>query len=363
MIQVKISSSIKNYQIIIKEGIKNTAGSLISSIWSSRKVGIVSDENVATLYLDDLSKQLNALGFEIKPLVVPAGENSKSLTQVADLIKQMAQVGFTRDDGLIALGGGMIGDLTGLTANLYMRGIAYLQIPTSLTAQVDSSVGGKTAVNLAGIKNILGTFYQPDLVIVDPIYLRTLSNRDLVEGYGEVVKTSALAGADFFDLTGSIQNVAAIRQNALTLIEKAITYKAQIIMADEKEAGNRKFLNFGHTFGHPIEALNQGQMRHGEAVSIGMVTLTRIFEKAKISPAGLTQELIQRLKTVGLPISSNLIGSPEFISLLKNDKKNRHGILNLVVLKAVGHPIIVLEPLNQVEDLLKGVVHELHYCR
>lgn len=361
MINVTLTGQKYEYQILIKSGLKTELGSLVHQVWSPRKVAVISDEQVAALYLNALQTQLRSFNFEVIPIVVPAGENSKSLTQVANLITQLAQAGFTRDDGLIALGGGMIGDLTGLTANLYMRGIAYLQIPTSLTAQVDSSVGGKTAVNLAGIKNILGTFYQPAAVLVDPTYLATLAPRDLVEGYAEVVKTSALAGSEFFALTGSINSIEAIRQQAGTIIQKAINYKAQVIMADEKEAGIRKFLNFGHTFGHPLEALSQGKMRHGEAVSIGMVTITQLFEKARISPAGLTRQLIQRLSSVGLPISSNLVGSPAFIRLLKNDKKNRQGVLNLVALKKVGEPMIVREPLVEIANLFKGVTDGLRY--
>ncbi|BDR57274.1 3-dehydroquinate synthase [Xylocopilactobacillus apis] len=282
------------YNVIIEPDSAKKIGQFVQNVWNFwnyRKIAIITDDNVAPLYLNNVSDQLTAVGFNCLKLIVKHGEEAKSLNSVAMLIKQMASAGFTRDDGVVALGGGVIGDLAGLTASLYMRGISYLKIATSLTAQVDSSVGGKTAVDLAGIKNVIGTFYQPDLVIVDPNYLLTLDDRNLVEGYAEVVKTSVLAGPDFFAMTGTIKTIANLKLQCEKLIERSISYKANIVMADEKEAGIRQFLNFGHTFGHPIESLNHGLMRHGEAVSIGMIAVTKMFEKLGISPTGLTLQL------------------------------------------------------------------------
>ncbi|CAH1852094.1 3-dehydroquinate synthase [Convivina praedatoris] len=352
MTTVKVKLTHKNYDVKIEKGLHQAIGEHIRSVWQPRKVVLITDSNVGPLYLSSAQEQLEKAGFEVLPIEVPAGESSKSLTKVGEIISQMAQAGFTRQDGVISLGGGMVGDLSGVVASLYMRGIAFIQVATSLTAQVDSSVGGKTAVNLGETKNIAGTFYQPDLVLVDSDYLDTLTDRDLVEGYGEVVKTSALEGQDFFDFTGKIRSVQDIRDHAPELSKRSIAYKAKVVMGDEKEAGQRRFLNFGHTFGHAIELLSHGSLRHGEAVAIGMVTITRIFEAEGISPQGLTQALIDRLQAVGLPISSDLVGTPLFFQHMINDKKNRGGVINMVALAQVGQPVIVPKPLDEIRSMI-----------
>lgn len=337
---VHVAFNDKSYDVKIDNNLHTQIGSEVASVWTPRKIAILTDSNVGPLYLADTQVQLENAGFEVLPLVVPAGEQSKSLVVAGDLIGQLAAHGFTRGDGLIAIGGGVVGDLGGVVASLYMRGIAFIQIATSLTAQVDSSVGGKTAVNLGQTKNIAGSFYQPDLVLVDSTYLDTLSKRDLVEGYGEVVKTSALDSLDFFAYTGQIKSVSDIYQHAQELSQRSIAYKAKIVMADEKESGQRQFLNFGHTLGHAIELLAHGGLRHGEAVAIGMIAITEKFERDGVSPKGLTEAIRTRLVAVGLPTTSEFISQPEFFNHLINDKKNHGGTLNLVALSAVGKPII-----------------------
>ena len=305
----------------------------------------MTDQNVGPLYLADVSASLAQHGFTVHTTTVPAGETSKSLQMVEQIVGEMAAYGFTRQDAIVALGGGVVGDLTGVIASLYMRGIAFAQIATSLTAQVDASVGGKTAVNMATVKNIMGSFYQPDMVLIDPDFLQTLSDRDLVEGYAEVVKTSVLAGGDFWRLTGDIKTVAAIRERAETLITKSVVYKRDIVVADEKEGGVRKYLNFGHTLGHAIELMAHGELRHGEAVAIGMVAISERFEKAGITESGITALLRDRLVAVGLPVTSPLIGQAAFYDHLKNDKKNAAGTLQLVAISVPGQPTIVQKDL------------------
>ena len=242
MATIHVSFDQKAYDVKINNTAHTQIGSEILSVWSLRKIVLLTDSNVGPLYLRTTQQQLEAVGFDVLPLQVPAGEQSKSLTVAGELIAKMAKAGFTREDGLIALGGGVIGDLGGVVASLYMRGINFIQIATSLTAQVDSSVGGKTAVNLGDTKNIAGTFYQPDLVLVDCTYLDTLTDRDLVEGYGEVVKTSALDSQEFFDFTGTIKSIHDIRVHAQELSQRAVAYKAKIVMQDEKESGRNEHL-------------------------------------------------------------------------------------------------------------------------
>ena len=351
---IKVTLPNTQYDVIIETGLRYAIGEQLAKVWSPRQVLVVTDEQVASHYLADTVRDLNKHGFTVIEAVLPVGEGTKSLTIVEKLIAQMAEAGFTRQDGIVALGGGVIGDVTGVTASLYMRGIAFAQIATSLTAQVDSSVGGKTAVNLATVKNIIGTFYQPDVVLIDPAYLDTLADRDLVEGYAEVVKTSALAGGEFWQFTGRIKTIADIRANAPALISQSIQYKADIVMADEKEAGVRKYLNFGHTIGHAIELMAQGALRHGEAVAIGMVAISDRFKRDGISTPGLTNQLVDRLVTVGLPVFSPLIGEAAFYDHLKNDKKNNAGTLQLVALTAIGEPTIVPKKLADMAVFMEG---------
>ncbi|HEY4399806.1 MAG TPA: 3-dehydroquinate synthase [Lactobacillaceae bacterium] len=341
----------KTYQVVIENDVQKCLGAVIAEQWSPRKIALITDAQVADFYLASVQEQLVAAGFTVLPLVVPVGETSKSLAVVEKLASQMAEFGMTRRDGVIGLGGGVVGDLAGVVASLYMRGVALIHIATSLTAQVDSSVGGKTAVNLATVKNVLGTFYQPDLVVVDPTFLATLTTRDLVEGYAEVVKMSALAGADFWALTGKIQTPADILTYAKALIEASVAYKASVVMADEKEANRRQVLNFGHTFGHAIELLAHGKLRHGEAIAIGMIDITRAFEKMGVSQSGLTQALSQRLTAVGLPTSSDLLGTPAFYAGLQHDKKNTGQAINLIALARIGQPQIVPMAPAAIQDL------------
>lgn len=351
---VTVSLPNKTYQVKIATGLREHIGAQIQSVWSKRQVLIMTDEQVGSYYLAETRNQLEKFGYKVTTLVLPGGEQTKTLPYLEQAITLLADKHFTRDDGVIALGGGVIGDLAGLTAATYMRGIAFIQIATSLTAQVDSSVGGKTAINLGQTKNIMGTFYQPDLVIIDPSYLKTLATRDLIEGYAEVVKTSALAGGEFWDLTGTIQSKDDVLDNALALIVKSVAYKAKIVMQDEQEAGIRKYLNFGHTIGHAIELLAHGDLRHGEAVAIGMIAITKRFVVNGISSADFLKDLQQRLTNVGLPIDSTLVHTNVMLEQLVHDKKNRAGILQLVAVERPGQPKIIKKPLDEMKNFIEG---------
>ncbi|MQS89756.1 3-dehydroquinate synthase [Companilactobacillus mishanensis] len=347
----------KQYDVKIEMGLNRQIGQLVQEVWSNRKVIVITDEQVGDLYLHTTVNLLKKAKFDVITATVPVGEHSKSLDYVGKIIQKMADNGFTRGDGVIALGGGVVGDLSGTVASLYMRGIAFIQIATSLTAMVDSSVGGKTAVNLGKVKNIIGSFYQPDLVVIDPIFLNSLSERNLVEGYGEVVKCSALEGGDFFELTGKISKVDDILSNAQELIERSVGFKANVVMQDEKESNLRRILNFGHTLGHAIELLADGKLMHGEAVAVGMVTISECFEATKITPKHVTEDIRKRLEAVGLPTSSKLIGTSEFFDHLKNDKKNQHGILNLVALTEIGQPKIVPTKLTDMPEFVSTITN------
>jgi 3-dehydroquinate synthase len=346
----------KSYEVVIEPAGRFRLPEWLPQVWpQARQVLVVTDSNVGPLHATALTQLIQQVGLTVKVVTVPAGEASKSFECVSHLISEMAAAGFTRQDGVIALGGGVVGDLAGLAASLYMRGIGFVQVATSLTAMVDSSVGGKTAVNLGPTKNIAGTFYQPDLVIVDPTYLTTLTDRDLLEGYAEVVKTSTLAGGDFFTLTGTIKHADDVRRQALNLVAQSIGYKAAVVITDEKETGERKFLNFGHTFGHAIELLAHGDLRHGEAVAIGMVQISKRFEAIGVSASGVTAAIQERLEAVGLPVTSNLIGTAPFFDQLVHDKKNAAGTLQTVALARIGQPVIVPMLLNEMPGFVASV--------
>lgn len=355
MTKIDINLPSHHYQVVIDQRGQSALGTYVATVWSARRVALITDTNVGPLYASAMKAQLVAAGFTVTVITLPAGEDSKSLATLGQVTQTLAQAGFTRSDGIIALGGGVIGDVAGLVAALYMRGISLIQVPTSLTAQVDASVGGKTAVNLAQTKNVLGAFYQPDLVLIDPQFLVTLADRDLVEGYAEVVKVSALAGTSFFAQTGTIQTVADIRQVASSLISASVHYKADVVLGDEKEAGWRQVLNFGHTIGHAIELEAHGKLRHGEAVAIGMVAISRYFEAVGISTPGLTLALKERLLSVGLPITSPLMGTAAFFDHLINDKKQHAGEINLIAVTKPGQPRIIPKPLTAFPNIIKTI--------
>ncbi len=353
MEKISVALVSHQYDVLIEPGLLKTAGERIAQIWSPRKIALISDNNVAPLYQKDLAAQLTNQGFEVHCYDFPAGEASKSLAQLQRLSEKLAKANFNRDDAVIALGGGVTGDLVGFLAATYMRGISLIQIPTSLLAQVDSSVGGKTAVDLGTTKNIIGAFYEPDLVLIDPQTLTTLPIRDLVEGYGEIVKAAAMVGDGFWRLIEQIDSPAAILKHALKLSKFSIQFKADIVMADEKESGQRQLLNFGHTIGHAIEALSAGELRHGEAISIGTVAICRAFEAAGKTAPGTTQKITARLTAVGLPITSPWLASNRVLELIKHDKKNHNGYLNLVYVKEIGVPTILKVPTNQIAATLQ----------
>lgn len=358
MAKVTVNLPNTQYDVLIEPGLLANVGPLVANQWSARKVALISDSNVAPLYANQVQTQLRDAGFDVKTYVVPAGEASKSWPRAAEIVAQMAQDRFTRSDGVIALGGGVVGDLAGFVASTYMRGLSFIQVPTSLLAQVDSSVGGKTAIDLGETKNIIGTFYQPDLVVIDPETLVTLSDRYLTEGYAEIVKTAALDSLTFWHLIEQINTIDDIRQHAPQLSQMSIRYKAQVVMADVHEAGERQHLNFGHTLGHAIELLAHGQLAHGEAVSVGMVQLMKCFEAHGLVDQLLSERLSGRLAVVGLPTDSELLGTEAFYNKIQNDKKNQGGHLNLVYLSAIGQPAIHTIGSDQIRQFLQPTLKE-----
>lgn len=261
----------------------------------------------------------------------------------------------TRSDGIVALGGGVVGDLAGFAASTYMRGIHFVQIPTSLTAQVDSSIGGKTGVNTPWAKNMVGTFTQPDGVLIDPDVLTTLGQRELIEGMGEVIKYGLIEDVELWqelsDMDGSPESIL---EHAESIICHSCNVKRKLVVEDELDNGVRLYLNFGHTIGHAVEATaGYGKVMHGEAVAIGMVQVARVAEKKGLMPKGITTDIEQMCRKFGLPVDYQPWRQEELYHALLHDKKARGKTIKLVIVPELGRAAIHQIPLEEMKDYLE----------
>lgn len=274
MLKVELPS--KTYEILVEKDALKRIGSWTADIWTSRKIALISDTNVFPHYGQTVVQYLEIQGFDVYPYVVNAGEKTKSLVTANELYDFLTENDFSRSDSLIGLGGGVIGDLTGFVASTYMRGLSFIQVPTSLLAQVDSSIGGKTGVNCEKAKNLIGTFAQPDGVLIDPNTLETLPQRRLSEGMAEVIKCALIQDINLWRQLRKMTKMEDILTNSESIIKKALNVKKNLVERDEFDQGDRLLLNFGHTIGHGLEASENYEMiSHGEAVALGMVQMTR----------------------------------------------------------------------------------------
>ncbi|MBR5479854.1 MAG: 3-dehydroquinate synthase [Clostridia bacterium] len=320
---------LKQSEILIENGAINHAGELLSQITKSNRCAVVSDTNVAPLYLDKLKSILRSAGFTVVSYIIPAGEASKTLATVEKIYTFLANENFIKTDAIIALGGGVIGDITGFVAATYLRGISSMQIPTSLLAQVDSSVGGKCGVDLPAGKNMVGAFHQPLRVVIDPDLLTTLPEHFVADGMAEVIKYGAI-----FDE----QLLEKIEKEKIStdIIRACVTHKRDVVVRDEFDNGERMLLNFGHTAAHSIEAIgNYTKHTHGFAVSIGMIYAARLGEKLGLTESGTALRLANILKSVGLPTELPY-EEKAILEHMLNDKKMRNGKLNIILLDRLG---------------------------
>ena len=344
----------KSYDIVIEKGALVQVGRWVSQIWQHQKIVIITDSNVNKIYGQKVLSALTESGFEAKIFEFPAGEASKGLATAEAAWNICGDFGLTRSDGIIGLGGGVAGDLAGFVASTYMRGIHFLQIATSLTAQVDSSVGGKTGVNSSLAKNMIGTFAQPDGVLIDPEMLATLDRRCLIEGMGEVIKCGLIADKELWDFLSQLDGPDAILENAETLIAHAIEVKRQVVVADEHDNSTRLYLNFGHTIGHAVEATaGYGQVMHGEAVAIGMVQISKIAEQKGLMPVGITQQIRAMVTKFGLPADHQPWDEAKLYQALTHDKKARGSQIKTVIVPQIGTARINQVALEEMWDYLK----------
>ncbi len=338
----------RSYDIVIGDALLGRAADYIAPLLPSPKVMIISDEQVAAHYMAPLQAGLNKASIASQPIIVPAGEASKSFARFEWLMDALLTLQPDRKTTLIALGGGVVGDLCGFAASVLLRGVPFIQVPTSLLAQVDSSVGGKTGINTQAGKNLVGSFYQPQLVLIDTDTLRTLPARELRAGYAEVVKYGLIDDAPFFNwLEAEGDQVLGGSEPAMAkAIYTSCASKARIVAADEREGGVRALLNLGHTFGHALEAEcgYGGELVHGEAVAIGMMMACRLSEKMGQLSADVTQRVEALLGHSGLPVSPRDVrASWDAVALCKHlyaDKKTESGALTFITLRGIGQAVV-----------------------
>jgi 3-dehydroquinate synthase len=360
---VRVELGDRAYDILIGPGLIATAGREIASRLKGRKVAVITDEHVAPLYLDGFMASLKAEGIDSVSLVLPAGEKTKSFEHLISVCDKVLAARIERNDAVVALGGGVIGDLTGFAAGIARRGSRFIQVPTSLLAQVDSSVGGKTGINSPHGKNLIGVFHQPDLVLADTDVLDTLSQREFRAGYAEVAKYGLIDKADFFAwLEKNWQAVFAGGEARIEAIATSCQAKADVVAADERENGQRALLNLGHTFGHALEAAtayDSARLVHGEGVSIGMVLAHQFSARMNLCSPDDGKRVEAHLREVGLPTSMDQIpgGLPpagKLMDAIAQDKKVKGGKLTFILTRGIGQSFVADDvPQSEVVAFLK----------
>jgi 3-dehydroquinate synthase len=337
------------YDVLIGPDLLAEAGRLVAGRLGKARCGIVTDENVAKHHLATLEASLKAEGRHKGSIVLPAGEPTKSFRELGPLCERLLEMGLERGDLVVAFGGGVIGDLAGFAAGILRRGVRFVQIPTTLLAQVDSSVGGKTGINTPQGKNLIGVFHQPSLVIADTDVLKTLPAREMRAGYAEVVKYGLLGDAGFFGWLEQAHDgiFSYDRETLVTAIETSVKAKAAIVARDEHETGDRALLNLGHTFGHALEAWTgySDRLLHGEGVAIGMCLAFRLSESLGLCPAGTAERVTRHIQAVGLPtrlsdIPGGKAEAGELVRLMGQDKKVRDGRLTFILARGIGEAFI-----------------------
>ena len=346
MITVNVSASGK-YNVLIGEGILKNIGEYSKEAGLTGKALVITDDNVAPLYLNEVKKSLAKNGFEAAEYIITHGEKSKNAENYIKILNFLAENHFSRSDAVFALGGGVVGDLAGFCAACYMRGANFVQIPTTLLAAVDSSVGGKTAINLDSGKNLAGAFYQPRLVLCDITTLSTLPKIFIEDGMAEVIKYAMIKDSDLIKLLSE-----GINENIEAVIERCVEAKSAVVNEDEKEKGLRRILNFGHTIGHAIEKASDYSITHGHAVAAGMYIITNAWEKRGLCEKGTTEKLKELLLKYNLPFKCDFSPNELFLAA-QNDKKVVHDGIYAVVVSKIGECEVVKIPLSELEKIIE----------
>jgi 3-dehydroquinate synthase len=345
---VPVSLGERSYDIVLHPGLLATVGDRLRTFTTSPKIGVVTDKHVASRYLQGTLRSLCKAGFDPTPIILPPGERTKTLDTIAKILDELARHKFERQSLLLALGGGVIGDVTGFAAAIYQRGIPFVQVPTTLVAQVDSSVGGKTGVDHRLGKNLIGAFYQPRAVLIDPLTLRTLPRREWIAGLAEVIKYGIIADEEFFTILE--QEIPALlkhdEESVIHAIKRSCEIKAQVVGADERESDRRRILNYGHTIGHALESLaGYRGLIHGEAVGIGLVQEADLACHMGLCERAVVERIRSLVQRAGL---SEEVSPRSFASLwgaMQHDKKVVGGRVIGVWPVRIGE--VVIRPIEQ----------------
>lgn len=350
---IDINLKEKSYKIFIKKGLLSSIGEKLKVIYESRKAVIITDKNVEKLCVETVQNSLLKNGFEVKIISIEPGEKSKNLATLEKVYEKLCEFQIRRKDIIVSLGGGVVGDLSGFAASTYLRGINYIQVPTSLLAQVDSSIGGKVAVDLPWGKNLVGSFYHPDAVFIDPDVLLSLNDKFFSDGMGEVIKYGFIKDKSILELLDSCENKDEVIKYIEDIVYKCCSIKRELVEKDEKDLGERMMLNFGHTLAHGIEKYyNYGEYSHGEAVAIGMAYITNITEKMDITKKGTYDYMKGILKRYGLPINMPDIDKQSLVNTIALDKKSSGDGINIIVIEEAGVCKIMKIKLQQVYSFL-----------
>ena len=342
MEKVTVTAS-RTYDILIGDGLIDQVGLLMAERFDRCRAAILTDDRVAPLYARRVAASLEMAGFEPCLYAFPNGEASKTMATLSDMLEFLGAQRMTRGDLVVALGGGVPGDMAGFAASVYARGMRFIQVPTTLLAAVDSSVGGKTAVNLAAGKNMAGVFAQPALVVCDTAVLRALDDALIADGAAEIIKYGVLADRDLFET----MRVGALRQKLSQIVKTCVTIKRDIVAADEFDEGARQLLNLGHTLGHAVEKCANYTMTHGHGVAIGMAMIARAARaKGYLEDDSLVASLTEALTVNALPTEPPF-GAAELADAALSDKKRRGGRITLVVPRAIGRCELVTVPVDE----------------
>jgi 3-dehydroquinate synthase len=342
--RIQVALAVGSYHIVIEDDLLDHVGAHLASFATGAGAVVITNPLIRRLYGSRLLHSLKAEGFRVSIVTVPDGEQVKSMRWVNTILNELIRRRCERKTCLLALGGGVIGDLTGFSASIYLRGIPFVQIPTSLVAQVDASIGGKTGVNHPLGKNLIGTFYQPKLVVVDPRLLATLSLREYRAGLAEVIKYGVIKDAGFFDLLERDMSRVVMREagSVSGLIRTSCGIKAEVVSEDEREGDRRRILNFGHTFGHAVETVSRyRRYKHGETVAMGMVAAARLATRLGMADRHVEERIEHLLRQAGLPTDLPKYPAGELLRAMRQDKKVVDRTIHFVLPTQIGQVAVV----------------------
>ncbi len=354
MRQVNVALGSKSYPVSIGPGLLAQTGRYLKENGFAGRLVVITDAHVNRLYGSTLKQALEADGFGVSIIEVPPGEAQKSLENAGRLYREMTAVRAERTTPILALGGGVIGDLAGFVAATYQRGVPLVQLPTTLLAQVDSSVGGKVAVDHGQLKNMIGAFYQPEMVIADTDTLKSLPDEELTNGLAEVIKSAVIRNSQFFSfLEGNMGKIKSLDGGILEeIVFQSVKIKAAVVAEDELDMGLRNILNYGHTVGHAVESASDFKIKHGYAVAIGMVAAARIASKRGMLDGNEAERLKRLIIKAGLPVEMPDLGVEEIMQAMQHDKKVREGKARFVLLRSIGNAVVA-------DDVAPSLVEEV----